>query len=334
MCQEHFDNENDTNPNPIPDCSNDLIYGQDPQHFLMSLIGNWMVDPDTGNTVPSHQVLAKSNDQQFRAVSAKTLAFKGGDKVTVNTDAIGAQANTVRSILGQLLFPFVNLNFEFTSNANAAYTMVPIDGGTSYAGPVGGNVVKIQYGNYSPNIVLHEFSHACGLWHEGQSPTRPDDFFNKDALYQQYSFWGKANVDQWILTKMSASEVNSTPFDPESIMMYSFGAATNKLGKDIGPIGQLSTMDKQWYAQTYGTPKAGTMLPMSITPAILSTKQMNGTAKTTSAKPYTFPKIVVNRALGTANKPATSNGDQVWSIVFIMLAIIAITVAILYMKYK
>lgn len=76
-------------------------------------------------------------------------------------------------------------------------------------------------------VVLHEFGHALGCVHEHQSP-KFQRKWNEAAVLKYFrgkpNYWSDEQIRHNVLKKYSATGVAATRFDPESIMLYSFGA--------------------------------------------------------------------------------------------------------------
>lgn len=83
-------------------------------------------------------------------------------------------------------------------------------------------------------VVLHEFGHALGFQHEHQSQTSPcSTEFNWDAVYAYLegppNYWSKEQIDHNLRPRSEAGDVSS-PFDRDSIMLYSFPASFYRTG--------------------------------------------------------------------------------------------------------
>jgi hypothetical protein len=103
-------------------------------------------------------------------------------------------------------------------------------------------------------VVVHEFGHALGCIHEHQSP-KVSLQWNKAEVYRIFSgapnFWTKQQIDFNILQRYSSGQTNSTTFDPDSIMLYSFPASLFLDHKGTKTNTTLSKQDKSFIAQMY-----------------------------------------------------------------------------------
>jgi hypothetical protein len=103
-------------------------------------------------------------------------------------------------------------------------------------------------------VVVHEFGHALGAIHEHQSPEATLDW-NEAEVFRVFSgppnFWDRAAIEHNILRRYSRQHTNSSAFDPDSIMLYSFPGELFKSGKGTKSNRKLSTKDKKFIGQMY-----------------------------------------------------------------------------------
>ena len=104
---------------------------------------------------------------------------------------------------------------------------------------------------------MHEFGHALGLGHEHQSPNQNKIQWNVDKLYEwarKTQGWNKDKVVSQILTTYDRTLIdvpNSTVYDPDSVMLYTYPAELTLDNK--GSIGgpRLSPKDVESLIKAY-----------------------------------------------------------------------------------
>ncbi len=100
-------------------------------------------------------------------------------------------------------------------------------------------------------VVLHEFGHALGLYHELQSPNSNIQW-DTAAVYKYFKknyCWSPGKVDTFVLQKINVGTY--TQFDSKSIMIYAVPSCLTKNHIAISLPDSLSTMDKENIAKYY-----------------------------------------------------------------------------------
>lgn len=160
-----------------------------------------------------------------------------------------------------------NIEFVFDDSPSA---MIRIafevgDGSWSYVGTdnlilVGQDQPTMNFGSSvldDQDTILHQFGHSLGLKHEHQNPFGGLEW-NEDAVYEQWAsapyFWDRATVHRNIILKNPSDQYAfPKPFDPNSIMMYPFGAGLLEQPFEYGitPQPGLSSTDIEYIAKLY-----------------------------------------------------------------------------------
>ena len=123
---------------------------------------------------------------------------------------------------------------------------------------------------FDASTAAHEFGHAIGLAHEHQNPAGGIQW-NEAVVIREMAgspnFWDEQTTRHNILARYRADQVNSTKFDPASIMLYFFPAAwtTNGVGTEANEV--LSAMDKQFIAGAKMYPGKGPTVDTATPPA-------------------------------------------------------------------
>lgn len=163
---------------------------------------------------------------------------------------------------------YVNIRFVFGSSANAEIRITTTLGlgSWSYLGTdnllIPSNKATMNYGWFNANTpeeefgrtTLHEFGHALGCIHEHMNPVGNIPW-NVDAVYRYYMStqgWTKEDVDAQVLSKYNLSLLNTSTYDPKSIMHYPVPKELT-IGQNfsVGWNKKLSTQDKKFMRQMY-----------------------------------------------------------------------------------
>ncbi|MEM9670434.1 MAG: hypothetical protein AAF950_16050 [Pseudomonadota bacterium] len=103
-------------------------------------------------------------------------------------------------------------------------------------------------------VVLHEFGHALGLNHEHLNPLDEIDW-NRNEVIADLSGppnnWDLETISRNMFDTPRLSDVNATPVDRDSIMMYPFPARWTNDGESAGLNTDLSETDIAFIKEQY-----------------------------------------------------------------------------------
>jgi hypothetical protein len=165
---------------------------------------------------------------------------------------------------------FANITFVFDNSPDAEIRIsFEHQGSWSYLGTdalaIASDEPTMNYGwltNNTPDdeysrVVIHEFGHALGCFHEHQNPIAGIPW-DKEAVYAHYAgppnFWTKAQTDHNLFTRYSQSISQFSEFDPDSIMLYSIPDSMTIGSFQVGWNRVLSPTDTSFVNVLY--PKA------------------------------------------------------------------------------
>lgn len=104
--------------------------------------------------------------------------------------------------------------------------------------------------NNTGSVIKHEFGHVLGKYHEHQNPIDNPIIWDVEKTYKYYleppEPWDKTDIINNILTRLTIEEVDATPFDPESIMMYTVLPELTKNGIGFKKNDDYSEKDLEW----------------------------------------------------------------------------------------
>jgi hypothetical protein len=162
-----------------------------------------------------------------------------------------------------------NLGFRFDDDEGPGDIRIAFregDGSWSYLGTVAQQIdvsePTMNYGWLTATsdedelrrVVQHEFGHALGLIHEHQNPDHPISW-NRAAVIADLSGppnnWDEQTIENNIFARYDQADVDSTPVDPESIMMYPIPASWTTDGFSVDLNSELSATDVEFIREAY-----------------------------------------------------------------------------------
>lgn len=149
----------------------------------------------------------------------------------IGTNCINISQNRPSMQLGSLDFP-QSRQFEYNSKIYKIPNNVEYDD------------------NYNGAVIKHEFGHVLGKFHEHQNPINNPIQWNVEKVLQFYRKeqpdFTKQDIYENIIKKLNVSEVDATPFDPLSIMMYTINTDLTTNGIGFESPNEFSKTDIEW----------------------------------------------------------------------------------------
>jgi Astacin (Peptidase family M12A) len=166
-------------------------------------------------------------------------------------------AAAVKKVIEERIAPIVpTLKFEFVLGGADIVVRFDVDGGSSSF--IGTDCSLAE--SYSTTFawlnvgtIIHEFSHALGMYHEHQNPTSTIKW-DKEKLYayfQQNDGWSRQDVDEQILNSITDDKIDYSFFDPDSVMLYFFSGDLTLDGRGTSQNMRYSSTDIQWLGDSY-----------------------------------------------------------------------------------
>jgi Astacin (Peptidase family M12A) len=196
--------------------------------------------------------------KKWRAASTLTIGFVGNPDPIVKERIIDK---------AKLWLPHINLTFDFVENGPAKIRIATTWGLGSWS-YIGTDALLIEepqptmnFGWLRPDtsdeeyerVVVHEFGHALGAIHEHQHPDAgiPWDTDKVYAYYADTNGWNQDEVDNNIFAKYDHSQLNSSEYDPASIMHYAVPNALTMGDWEVPWNTSLSDLDKAFMEKLY-----------------------------------------------------------------------------------
>lgn len=157
----------------------------------------------------------------------------------------------IHFIFGRYTSADITISFKYKGSWSYIGNYSTVNSPSMNLGWLQANTSQEEY----DRVVLHEFGHAIGFIHEHQNPNGNPIQWNKPVVYAYYNAppnnWDKNDVDNNIFKKYAVDEINSSVFDPNSIMLYAFPTSLTTNHYSTHSNSKISEADKKYAAETY-----------------------------------------------------------------------------------
>lgn len=201
---------------------------------------------------------------RIRAISPIGRAWLNGSTLRVRFIG-GTEAQRAKVKLQASWWSDVaNIKFDYSQSPQAEIRIAfnPADGAWSY---IGTDCRSIPSDQPTMNLAFddggtyaHEIGHCLAMLHEHQSPEGGLQWNEAQVIKDLEgppNFWSVETIRHNIFDKYNVSQINSSAFDPASIMLYSFPASWTLNGFSSKPNNVLSAMDKAFVGSAKMYPK-------------------------------------------------------------------------------
>lgn len=150
--------------------------------------------------------------------------------------------------------PVADIDISISFKDKSSWSLIGKDSKTSVPSMNLGWLTASTSDEEYKRVVLHEFGHALGFIHEHQNPNNNPIQWNKDnvyAFYKQKFGWAKSTTYSNFFEKYTVNQMNSSSFDPKSIMMYEIPELFTNNGFHTNANSELSETDKKWINSIY-----------------------------------------------------------------------------------
>lgn len=168
----------------------------------------------------------------------------------------------VKKVVKERIIPLVGLRIAFVDppSANVRVAFDTNDGAWAYVGTdqlthKDTNEATVNLGWLDVGTIIHEFCHVLGMIHEHQNPRGKQIDWDDRAVYtwaQQTQGWSHETTDENILDRYKIAQLNSSDFDPLSIMLYFFPADLTENNQGTKQNMRYSGVDVEWIGKMYG----------------------------------------------------------------------------------
>lgn len=266
ICSQRFVMDNTLNSK-----YNQLLAGTKRAVFLKDMY--W----DNGTNLTIYFYPLPSNASSLKWLDVSNVPSSKLDPLYSTIQGKTDPINAVKAVIASLFEP-LNLSYQFVNNPNQAVIRIAFDpagGSWSYVGKqnttIPTNQPTMSFGWLDVGCMFHELCHALGMVHEHQNPRDSPLQWNMSGLLCMMSEtqsppWTQSDIEIQIVDTYSLDTINSSVFDPNSIMLYFFPKSyfckttgqtvlLTKNGASTHPNFKLSETDWFWLKSIY--PKQG-----------------------------------------------------------------------------
>ena len=185
----------------------------------------------------------------------------------IETNGIDIIPNQIIEIIQTRFEPIINLTFKNIKrdDKNPADIRIEFGWNKGSRSSYGKDAKKITdpkeqtitYSWFDVSSIMHEFGHALGLLHEHQNPKGNNINWDEEKVYkwaEENYGWNKTTVDRQLLLRYGESLYdveNSSVFDPDSIMLYTYPAELTRDNKESIGGPRLSPTDVEYLIKVY-----------------------------------------------------------------------------------
>ena len=225
----------------------------------------WPVKSKNGSpTVITVQFLEAGNQVDWTPPEALEGVDQNGNKILpdpLNKELYRkvSPREMVETVVRKRIAPNVGLKFKFVDEGGmvrvtfdpkkGAYSLVGTDCLHKNAGQETMNLGWLDVGT-----VTHEFMHAIGAIHEHQNPNGVSIDWDEKKVFnwaRTTQGWNRQTTEVNIIDKYSIDQLNTSKFDPDSIMLYFYPKYLTEDNKGTRQNVRLSPTDVMWMNKIY-----------------------------------------------------------------------------------